>query len=552
MDLDLQPLFDAFVTESEENLRTFEDGLLALESGGHDGETIETIFRMAHTLKGNAACLGLDAFTGFAHVVEDVLDGLRSGMLRESSDLISVLLRSVDAMREMVPASLAGAEQLTPAQAALLQEIAAFAAADTAPAPAASPAASEKAAGSEPRRVDVTSRSLRIRLATLDALLNLTGEMVIAGGRLREELNALPPELRSMPLEVFDVYERLFSEIQELVMKSRMVSIGPTLRQQFRTVREAAMATGKVAELVLDGEDVELDTTVIEHLRDPLTHMIRNALDHGIESPAVRQACGKAPMGTIAISARHEQGVVVIRVSDDGKGIDRRRIRDRGRSLGRPVDALSDAEVLRLIFVPGLSTAEIVTELSGRGVGMDVVKKNIERIRGSIHVESTEGQGTTVTIRVPLTLAIIGGLAVGVCGESYIIPLDVVRECLEFPSTPATADQTTGVMSLRGDALPYVRLGRHFGIDGQRQGSEKAVVVESRGERAALIVDSLTGETQTVIRPMNKLLEGLPGISGSAILGSGRVALILEVDRILDTVAARAAGKPAESQQAPN
>jgi two-component system chemotaxis sensor kinase CheA len=336
------------------------------------------------------------------------------------------------------------------------------------------------------------------------------------------------------PIEVFDDYERLFTDVQELVMKCRMISIGPTFRQHLRTVREAAMSTGKLVELVIEGEDVELDMSMIEHLRDPLTHLVRNSVDHGIELPDVRASRGKSPSGTIILTARYESGGIVIQIRDDGNGVDRQRVRERARSLGRLTDSMSDAELLRLILEPGFSTADVVTEMSGRGVGMDIVKKNVERIRGSIHVESIVGTGTTVTIRLPLTLAIIGGLTVDVADETFIIPLEAVRECLELDETVG-ADET-GVMALRGQALPYLRLGRHFGIAGAEARHEKVVVVESRGQRAALVVDALQGETQTVVRPLTKLLQGIPGISGSAILGSGRVALILEVDRILDAV----------------
>jgi two-component system chemotaxis sensor kinase CheA len=323
-------------------------------------------------------------------------------------------------------------------------------------------------------------------------------------------------------------------DLQELVMKARMVPLGPTFRQYARTVRDIGTAHGRRAELVTDGEDVEVDMRMVEHLRDPLTHMIRNALHHGIEPVKERKALGKSPAGRVTLRAYHEGGSVVIQVADDGAGLNRDAILARARALGRvsDIETVSEQDLYRLIFEPGLSTVERVTELSGRGVGMDVVRRNIETLRGSIGIQSREGVGTTITIRVPLTLAIIDGLSVGVAGETYIIPLDSVIECVELTGNGDQVNGGHGVLNLRGKVLPYARLRHLFDVNGTCAVRENIVVVKHGDAQ----VDVLYGEQQTVVKPLGKMFQGLPGVAGSAILGSGRVALILDLPSLLAQV----------------
>jgi two-component system chemotaxis sensor kinase CheA len=323
--------------------------------------------------------------------------------------------------------------------------------------------------------------------------------------------------------------------LQELVMKVRMVPLGRTFQPFARSVRDLAQATGKQVRLELAGEDVEVDTTLAELVRDPLTHLVRNALDHGLETPEARQAQGKSPTGTLALRAFHEAGSVVVQVSDDGAGLDRARVAARARAHGLlgPDEALEEAALLRLIFEPGFSTAERVTELSGRGVGLDVVRRNVEVLRGSLSVESTPGQGTTFTLRLPLTLSIIEGFSVGVGAETYVLPLEHVLECVELPADERPASRT-GVLNLRGGPLPFLRLREHFGLGGERPPRESVVVLRHGAGRAGLAVDLLLGQGQTVIKPLGQLCQGLPGLSGSTLLGDGRVALILDVPALLE------------------
>jgi two-component system, chemotaxis family, sensor kinase CheA len=324
-------------------------------------------------------------------------------------------------------------------------------------------------------------------------------------------------------------------------MKVRMVPVGPTFRQFVRLVRDTAVVHGKQAQLVIEEEGVEVDTTVIENLKDPLTHMIRNAVDHGIETPSVRRAAGKAVCGRVTLSARHEAGSIVIEVTDDGAGLDRERIVARAAAAGLVSDGdrLSDADVHRLIFEPGFSTAEKVTETSGRGVGMDVVRRNVESLRGAVTIESPRGQGTTVRVRLPLTLAIIEGFAVGVSDETFILPLESVLECLELPPDDRRAGEDSGVINLRGEPLPFIRLRSYFRLDGADPEHEYVAVIQHGAVRAGLAVESLLGEAQTVIKPLARPLDTVKGLSGCAILGNGRVALILDIPVVLAGVVAR-------------
>jgi two-component system chemotaxis sensor kinase CheA len=309
-------------------------------------------------------------------------------------------------------------------------------------------------------------------------------------------------------------------------MRSRMVPVGPTFRRHLRTVRDLGRTTGKQVQLVLEGEETEVDMSVVEALSDPLVHMIRNAIDHGIESPEKRVAAGKSALGTITLRAYHDRGEIVLQIGDDGAGIQRDKIRARALQAGLQPESMADRELVDLIFMPGFSTADAVTGTSGRGVGMDVVRRNIEKVRGQIFIESTEGKGTVVSIRLPLTLAVIPGFGVRVGGEAFVIPMSAVEECLE--QAPPENSQATGVLHVRGDAIPYVRLRHFFGFAQRAETREIVVVVLHQERRAGLVVDEIFGESQTVIKPLGPLLRGMPGVTGTAVMGSGAVAMVLD------------------------
>jgi two-component system, chemotaxis family, sensor kinase CheA len=543
VNIDHEAILHTFLAETEEHLCRMEEALVSLETQPEDGETLQTIFRVVHTLKGNASSLGYPRVAGFAHAVEDTLQRLRDRTLPVSGDLITLLLQAVDALRQMVPDAIAGNEEVQPGFEKLLKVLGATGpiAVDEEKKTAMAPTEAERRQRSWGRRKEdiqtwkERGRSLRVDIEKLDRILNLTGEIAIARGRLRQMLKERTGRVGEEVLEAHLEADPLYLELQELVMKARMVPVGPTFRQYVRTVRDMASATGKMVRIHLEGEDVEVDTRVIEQLRDPLTHMIRNAVDHGIESTQVRQGRGKDPCGRITLRACHEAGSIVIQVIDDGSGLDRERIMERAKSQGLATEPekLTDDELYQLVFEPGFSTAETVTDFSGRGVGMDIVRRNVDSLRGSVSIDSRQGEGTTISIRLPLTLAIIEGFGVGVGDETYVIPLEAVLECLGLPADERSNSNGHGVIYLRGRALPYLRLRKLFSLGDHAPARENIVVVQHGSGQAGVAVDVLYGACQAIIKPLGELFQGLPGIAGSTILGNGRVALILDVPSLL-------------------
>jgi two-component system, chemotaxis family, sensor kinase CheA len=375
------------------------------------------------------------------------------------------------------------------------------------------------------------NQSVRVDADKLDRLINLVGELVIAAAGA----NLIARRTRNVELqECNSTLSDLVEEVRDSALQLRMVKIGATFNRFKRVVHDVARELGKDIELRVSGEDTELDKTVVEKIGDPLMHLVRNAMDHGIDSPEQRLARGKPAQGTVALNAYHESGSIVIQVSDDGGGLNREKILAKAveRGLVEAGRHLSDDEIYNLIFEPGFSTAEQITNLSGRGVGMDVVKRNIIALRGSVGISSVAGQGAIVTVRLPLTLAIINGFQVGVGKSVFVVPLDMVDECIEF-SSEAGHDYT----DLRGQVLPFIRLRELFDVAGEPAVRQNIVVVKHAGQKFGLVVDALMGEAQTVIKPLSKLFAQVQGISGSSILGSGDVALILDVPVLMQQAA---------------
>jgi two-component system chemotaxis sensor kinase CheA len=374
------------------------------------------------------------------------------------------------------------------------------------------------------------SRSIRVDSDKLDRLIDLVGELIIAGARA----SMIGQQIHNTDLqECTSTLSGLVEEVRDAALELRMVKIGATFNRFQRVVHDVARELGKDIGLMVDGEDSELDKTVVEKIGDPLMHLVRNAMDHGIEPADVRVASGKQAKGMIKLNAFHESGSIVIEVSDDGGGLRKEKILAKAieRGLVDPERKLTDGEIYNLIFEAGFSTAEKVTNLSGRGVGMDVVKRNITALRGSVDVSSTEGAGTTVTVRLPLTLAIIDGFLVQVGGSVFVIPLDMIEECIEFATEPGQ-----DYCNLRGQVLPFIRLRSLFRIDGAATRRESIVVLKLGAIRAGLVVDTLLGEFQTVIKPLSPIFSEVKCISGSTILGSGEVALILDVASLMQAV----------------
>ncbi len=374
----------------------------------------------------------------------------------------------------------------------------------------------------------VEARLIRVQADKLDHLIDLVGELVIAGA----SANLLA--LRSGQSELVEstsILSRLVENIRDSALQLRMVQIGETFNRFHRVVRDMSRELGKEIDLVINGAETELDKSVVEKIGDPLMHLVRNSLDHGIEAAAVRTAAGKPSHGTVELNAYHDSGSIVIEVADDGQGLPKAKILQKAieRGLAQANQTLTDQEIINLIWEPGFSTADHVTNISGRGVGMDVVRRNIQSLRGSCEVATVEGEGSTFTIRLPLTLAIIDGFLVGVGKSSYVIPLDMVIECIELRDATASRD----FLNLRGEVLPFVRLREMFQITGERPARENVVVVQYAGQKAGIVVDQLMGEFQTVIKPLSSLFRHLRGIGGSTILGSGEVALILDVQALV-------------------
>jgi two-component system chemotaxis sensor kinase CheA len=527
-EFDLQALFAVFTAEAEECLEAMQSGLLALEERPHASELVDQIFRAAHTMKGNSGSLGFQELSSFAHGAENLLDRVRSKEIAVTPALITLLLNSVDAMRRWLPDLRIGQDNPMDVDTRSVHDALAHFGEE-----AAMPVASAAEQTSGPA---AAFKTIRVETSRMDALLTLSGEVAIAAERVRRRAAELGESEQERMADAVEDLERLLREVHDTVMRSRMVSVGPVFRRHVRAVRDLAAAKGKQVRLIVEGEDVEVDVSVMEALSDPLLHMIRNSIDHGIESPETRLAAGKQERGTIKVRAFHDRASIVVQLSDDGAGIQRDRVRQRAQQLGLPAESLRNDELLELIFEPGFSTAEVVTETSGRGVGMDVVRRNLERVRGQVTLESTEGVGTTITMRLPLTLAVIPGFVIGVAGEQFVVPMAAVSECLLLPEELPGQTDAGGVLNLRGEAIPYVRLRHFLGFGGEYAGREVMVVIDYDRGRAAFVVDEVFGEAQTVIKPLTSALRNLPGVTGTAIMGDGAVTMVLEPTAIFRDV----------------
>ncbi len=426
------------------------------------------------------------------------------------------------------------AELVEPAQAVAAQPPAALA--DGVDLPVATSDAASKAKAKGAGKTNAASSFIRVPSDKLDELINLVGELVIANAGTVEQARQLN---HSAMLESTHAVASLIEEIRDGALGLRMVQIGETFQRFQRVVRDTAMGLGKQIQLEISGEDTELDKSVVEKIGDPLMHLVRNALDHGLETPEEREAAGKPRTGKLGLHAYHDSGHIVIEVFDDGRGLAKDKILKKALEKGivTPEQNLSDSEINMLIFAPGFSTADKVTDISGRGVGMDVVKRNIEALRGSVQVQSRPGQGCTFEIRLPLTLAIIDGFMIGVGESAYVIPLAYVRECMELPAGALGNDDRMNLhYDLRGEYLPCVRLRKVFHSNAKKPKRENIIVVSFGGTKAGIVADQLHGESQTVIKPLGTLFEKNRAISGATIMGTGDVALIIDVPKLINEV----------------
>jgi two-component system, chemotaxis family, sensor kinase CheA len=536
---------DLFLAESLDHLGTIEAALLALDERPGDTTLLNDIFRPFHTIKGNAGALGIVSVQEVAHRVENLLDLARSGRHAMGPADVDVVLRAVDVVSSMVRdigARLKGQApaDLAPAAQALMEAVdRCIAGGSETPVPAAPAAESKGDAPIEslamPKRGDDTA-SIKVDTRKLDSLVDAVGELIVVQSLIQED-PVLAARLDSRLAGNLAQLKRITADLQRNAMALRMVPIRQAFQKVSRIVRDLSRKADKPIELVLSGEDTELDRKVVEEIADPLMHMVRNSIDHGVESPDVRAACGKRPQARLALSAYHQGGHIVIEIADDGKGLDTEKIRTRAieRGLVAAGDPHSPEDVHRLIFAPGFSTADVVTEISGRGVGMDVVRRNIEALRGAVEIVSERGQGTTFRIRLPLTLAVLDGLIVGVGKERFVMPTTAVRESLRPQlSQVHNVQGEPRLVQVRDSLVPLVTLGEMFRLPHEKDPCQATVVViEDAGSRVGLVVDSLLGKQEVVIKSLGDTFESVRGVAGGAILGDGRIGLILDAQGIV-------------------
>jgi two-component system, chemotaxis family, sensor kinase CheA len=532
MAIDLEALRAVALEEAEELLQEVERCALDLDTRPGDLALVEEMFRAAHTLKGNASCVGFSRITALAHEVESLFAGVTARQRPVDKEFAALALTAVDLLRRRFHARDPETPDGSREEEALVARITVWLEAIGAPEQSLAPAHAPS------RLPTLGKRTLRVDVERLDQLLDLVGEVAIAIGKLGTALEGSNRDAQASSLETV---RGLFKGVQEGVMRVRLVPLGPTFERFRRATRDLGQASDKHVELVVDGADVEVDMALADALRDPLAHMLRNAIDHGIETPAERAAVGKPPMGRVKLSARHEGNNVVVEVEDDGRGMDATKLLARAKALGVAPQANGDDSVYGLAFTPGLSTATAITSLSGRGIGMDVVRRSVESLRGSVGVTSRTGRGVTVSLRMPLTLALIQGFGVRVGDETYILPLDSILECVHLDTDRAMPSELGGVLEVRGRPLPYLDLGRRFGTKNRESERHAVVVLEHAGVRAGLEVDALVGEIQTVIKPLGSPLAEQTVASGSAVLPDGRVALVLDVGSLLRSITASAA-----------
>jgi two-component system chemotaxis sensor kinase CheA len=577
-----------FIVESREHLAASEDRTLALEKTPEDVEVINAIFRVFHSIKGLAAFLEFDRVYRFAHEVETLLDYARNRELTITPEVIDLILASADFLSRCIDAIESGPrglDSLPDTEGALVQRILQTIedrnknTEDTQPSPipvttetavavappaevATNPLAPEETAMVAARSVVLSSEttqtapapaagtdlattesknngerySIRVDTSKLDYLMDMVGELVIAESLVRTEITEQSQSNTAL-IRTIAQLAQITSEVQRTTFRMRMVPIGHLMRRTGRIVRDLARKFGKKVEVEFEGEETEVDKTIVEELADPLMHIVRNAIDHGIEMPAERAALGKSDLASIRFTAVHEGSQIVVEVSDDGRGLDRAKILKKAREQKLISDSadLSDAAVMELIFNPGFSTADKVTTVSGRGVGMDVVRRHVEKLRGRVDVQSKPGGGTKFTIRLPLTRAIIDGLVVKVGNARYVIPMSSVREIFRPAESAVSTVHGKGKLVLLHDRLlPIFNLSREFGVESTIVNPWDAVLIvtQSEGRQVCLMVDELVGKQEVVVKGLGQCLKDIPGVSGGTILGDGRVGLILEVQQL--------------------
>jgi two-component system chemotaxis sensor kinase CheA len=532
-----QEIIREFLVESHENLSRLDREVLELEQRPQDAALLASVFRTFHTIKGTCGFLGFGCLEAIAHQAENLLSQLRDRHREFTPSISALILESVDAIRRVLgtieTCGEEGAERFEQLTERLRAETGRTPVAAKASVPAPPPEADAPPPEEAVRSSAVADSNIRVAVGLLDKLMDLVGELVLT----RNQILQFNAEREDAALNASSQRLNLITtELQEGVMKTRMQPIGMVWNKLPRVVHDVAAALGKQIKLEMDGSETELDRTIIEAIKDPLVHLVRNCCDHGIETPEARERAGKPAQGTLTLRAYHEGGQVNIEIADDGAGIDPARIRQKAveKGLVRPEQAekLSDREALNLIFAPGLSTAESVTKISGRGVGMDVVKSHVENIGGAVDLFSRVGEGTTVKLKIPLTLAIIPGLVVSSGGERFIIPQVSLLELIRLENDSERHIERvhgTPVYRRRGSLLPVAYLNRVLGLEGAASEAISIVVLQAEDRQFGLVVDGINDTQEIVVKPLGKQLKGLAVYAGATIMGDGRVALILDV-----------------------
>jgi two-component system chemotaxis sensor kinase CheA len=528
-----------FLMESREHMASVENNLLELERCPGDAEILNATFRSFHTIKGLAGFLGFGAVQEVAHETETILDLARSGSLLVTPPLIDIVLRASDYLKSALNHIESHCCHDEHAPPSLLQVIARGAqrGAEEEPetAPQEAPAGDREAA---PHLIEkATSAAIKVDADKIEYLIDMVGELVIAQSMVRQHptLDGLGDPVLTRSLSQLS---RVTSEVQKTAMSMRMAPISSLFQKMSRVIRDVARKAGKSVSLVVIGDDSEMDRKILEGLAEPLMHMVRNSIDHGIESPEKRALAGKNPDGTIRLRAERESGNIVIEIADDGNGLDIEKIRLKAieRKIITEQTPLGAEDIQRLIFEPGFSTADKVTELSGRGVGLDVVRRQVEALRGRVEIRSEKGQGTTFTVRVPLTLATVDGLLIRVGVERYILPTFAVREIFHTGDRAVSSIANFAeVTEFRKSTIPVIHLVDRLRTHRPSQrGGAVMIVVQCGVKQFCLAADEVIGRQEVVIKNLGGVFRDQPGIAGGAILGDGRVGLILDLDDLLD------------------
>ena len=554
------PLVVEFIGEALSHIESAEAGVLQLEENPEDLEVLAAIFRAFHTIKGVAGFLNLKEIGSLAHAAENLLDLARHGQIKLDASGIDVVLASIDIVKVMISAlDTAVKQNAAPVPAAgleaLLHRLHAAAsgtvaatdspparttsASDASPAASARPSEAKASEGSSSRAGDAT---VKVATDRLDSLINMVGELVIAQSMVSMDMQAMGGQHQRIVRNMGQL-GKITRELQDLSMSMRMVPIQAVFQKMARLVRDLARKAMKEVEFHVVGGETELDRNVVEAISDPLVHMVRNSVDHGIEPADERIAAGKPRAGRVDLKAYHHSGNIVIEITDDGRGLNKGKLLKKAIAAGimREGDQPGDQEIFKLIFHAGLSTAEKITDVSGRGVGMDVVKRNVEALRGRIDIVSAEGKGSTFTIRLPLTLAVIDGQIIRVGSHRYIVPITSIEQSIQPKPEQLSTVQGRGEMCMvRGDLLPLFRLYRMFGVTPATEDPTKSlvVIVQDDHKRCCLMIDELLGQQQVVIKSLGEGLGHVPGISGGAILGDGNVSLILDIPGLIQMASA--------------